>query len=74
KIFPNPTEGQFTINNIKADDVIVLTEVSGRQMLKTIASGETQQLNISQMAQGLYLITVSRNGKIVVNDKIIKVK
>jgi hypothetical protein len=74
KVFPNPAAGPIRISNIKMGDVIVLTDVSGRQLLKKRASNETQVLDVSSMAQGIYFISIIRDGKIVANDKITKVK
>ena len=72
KIFPNPTTGPLRISNIKIGDVIILTDASGRQLLKQLATQETQMLNINSMAQGIYFISIIRSGKIVINDKITK--
>ena len=72
KVFPNPTMGAIRISNIKTGDVILLTDVSGRQLLKKRSNSETQMLNISTMAQGVYFISIARDSKIVANDKITK--
>ena len=71
-VYPNPTSGVITIRNIKSGDVIVLTDVTGRQMLKKQASADTQMLDIHSLAQGMYFISIMRDGKVVVNDKITK--
>ncbi|MEO6820160.1 MAG: BspA family leucine-rich repeat surface protein, partial [Ginsengibacter sp.] len=71
-VFPNPTSGFITIRNIKSGDVIVLTDVAGRQMLKKQASTETQILDIHSLAQGMYFMSVTRDGELVLNEKIIK--
>ena len=72
KVFPNPTTGQVRIINITIGDEILLTDVMGRKLLKQLATNETQMLNISSMAQGIYLISIFRNGKIVITKKITK--
>ena len=71
-VYPNPTSGSITIRNIKSGDVIVLTDVTGRQMLKKQATAETQMLDIHSLAQGMYFMSVRRDGKVVMNDKITK--
>lgn len=72
KIFPNPTTGPTTISNIETGDVIVLTDVIGQKILKQLATGETQKLNINFLAPGVYLISIFRGGKIIMTDKITK--
>lgn len=74
KIFPNPTTGPFTVSNIAAGDVIVLTDITGRQLLRKQAGNETELLDMSAMTQGLYFIKITRNGRIVANDKITKLR
>jgi surface protein len=71
-VYPNPTSGSITINNIKTGDVIILTDVSGREMLKSKATAETQMLDVHSLAQGLYFMSIIRDGKVVMNDKITK--
>ena len=71
-VFPNPTVGPLRINNTKIGDVIILTDVSGWQLLKQSATSGSQMFNISSMPQGIYFISIIRSGKIVMNDKITK--
>ena len=71
-VYPNPTSSSITINNIKSGDVTVLTDITGRQMLKKHANAETQILDIHSLAQGIYFISVMRDGKVVMKDKITK--
>ena len=72
QIFPNPTTGLITLSNTKIDDMIVLTDITGRQLLKKQASTEKEMLDIHSLGQGMYFITIMRDGKIVVNEKITK--
>jgi surface protein len=72
KIFPNPTTGQVTISNISIGDGILLTDVLGGKLWNQIATGETQVLNVSLMAQGIYFVSIIRGGKIVLTKKITK--
>ncbi|MEO6819063.1 MAG: BspA family leucine-rich repeat surface protein [Ginsengibacter sp.] len=71
-VFPNPASGFITIRNIKTGDVIILTDITGRQMLKKQASAERQIMDIQSFSKGMYFISVVRDGKIVFNDKITK--
>ncbi|MEO6820732.1 MAG: T9SS type A sorting domain-containing protein, partial [Ginsengibacter sp.] len=71
-VYPNPTSGSITIRHIKTGDVIVLTDITGRQMLKKQANAETQMIDIHLLAQGMYFMSVMRDGVKVMNDKITK--
>lgn len=72
KIFPNPTTGAVMISNIQIGDAILLTDAIGRKLLTQLATAETQILNISLMAQGIYPISIIRKGKIIITVKITK--
>jgi hypothetical protein len=56
-IYPNPTEGQFTISNVKEGDYSI-TDVAG----KVVASGkvfENQKIDVSELLKGYYFVNVS---------------
>jgi len=72
KVFPNPTKGPVRISNIKIGDVILLTDAIGQKLQQELATDETQILNIHLMAQGIYLISIMRRGKILITAKITK--
>jgi surface protein len=72
KIFPNPTTGPIRIINLGIGDVILLTNVIGQKLLEQLATDETQLLDIHLMADGIYLISIIRNNKIVITKKITK--
>jgi surface protein len=72
KVFPNPTTGPVRISNIKIGDVILLTDAIGQKLQQELATDETQMLNIHLMAQGIYLISIMRRGKILITAKITK--
>jgi hypothetical protein len=69
-VYPNPTEGQFTVSNVKEGDYLI-TDVAG----KVVSSGkvfENQKIDVSDLLKGYYFVNVS-NGtsagvqKILVN-------
>ena len=72
KVFPNPTTGAVRISNIRIGDVILLTDVVGQKLSSQMATDETQRLNIDLMANGIYLISIMRKGRIVITHKITK--
>jgi hypothetical protein len=72
KIFPNPTTGPIRIINLEIGDVILLTNVIGQKLLQQFPTDQTQMLDIHLMAQGIYLISIIRDNKIVITKKITK--
>ena len=56
-VYPNPTEGQFTVSNVKEGDYSI-TDVAG----KVVASGkvfENQKIDVSDLLKGYYFVNVS---------------
>jgi hypothetical protein len=74
KIYPNPTDGIFTVemNNLNNSGTITISNLLGEVMIKTSYknSGMTM-LNISRLKQGFYLIQVN-DGKSSITQKILK--
>ena len=70
KVYPNPTNDKFVID---FDGVasIKLYDMSGKEVLKQTANGQTE-INISHLSQGVYYIQVVSEGKVVGNSKIVK--
>ncbi|MEO8516490.1 MAG: T9SS type A sorting domain-containing protein [Flavobacterium sp.] len=55
RVFPNPSNGVFTVDTVMATDVIVL-DITGKEVFK--ASNVTNQasLNLTNLQKGLYLL------------------
>jgi len=56
-VYPNPTEGQFTVSNVKEGDYSI-TDVAG----KVVSSGkvfENQKIDVSDLLKGYYFVNVS---------------
>jgi Secretion system C-terminal sorting domain len=76
-IFPNPTNGEFTIKNIdfsNNETFVNVYDVLGNQIIKNEKiDSNSKILNISDFATGLYFIKiVDNNNSILYSDKIIK--
>lgn len=71
KIYPNPATDYLEIKNesLSNFDQIILSDLSGKILLdqKTL---DTQKLNLDNFADGLYLITLLRQNKIIHAEKI----
>ncbi|HTL80958.1 MAG TPA: T9SS type A sorting domain-containing protein [Bacteroidia bacterium] len=67
-IYPNPSEGQFTIEfaaNINDAD-IVITDLEGRVVYQSretgIVSGQTKQIDLGNESAGIYLMSINADG------------
>lgn len=61
-IFPNPTNGILNITSV-SDAKVELFDVTGKQVLltTTVSASKTQQVNISSLVEGVYILKVSNN-------------
>ncbi len=72
-VYPNPTQGEVNIVGIGKNDMVKITDLTGRVVRIYENSGEnTLKLNLVDINAGLYVITVTNNGKLVHTDRIIK--
>jgi len=70
KIYPNPNNGDFTIESQLAIDLLIINELG--QTIKTIqlSSANNLQLKVSDLSNGIYFI-VGKNKTTNINQKII---
>lgn len=67
KIFPNPTEGPITISAQSETEELTweIWNIYGNQVLKGKTIGESKLIDLSDFADGVYLLKVQVNGNIV---------
>lgn len=77
KVYPNPSNGQFTLSfnsDVAENLTVTITNNLGQKVLEekttTTAGTFTKQINMNQAAQGIYHITIS-NGKNIAGYKMI---
>jgi hypothetical protein len=60
QVYPNPNQGEFTIElaNGSAKSIVV-TDVTGRVVLTTSTSLDSMNLNIVELANGVYYVSIS---------------
>ncbi len=72
-VYPNPTNGQFTISGLDKGMLIEMFDYTGKKVSITSASDINMQLNISNQPNGIYLIRIlDKDGNLVSMRKIIK--
>ena len=64
-LYPNPTNGNLTINNIKSDDYILeIIDLTGKVIMKTPINGLNKiTLNVSNLSNGVYFIKLGNQFK-----------
>jgi len=70
KISPNPAQDFIRISGL-AHAKIVLTNISGKQVLSQTVTSDNEQINIQRFASGIYILKIISEGK-TYTEKIIK--
>lgn len=64
RLYPNPNNGQFTIEGKNADHTIEIHNGLGQLLLRQRATQQSTQLNLHQMPNGIYHISVYAAGEV----------
>lgn len=60
EIFPNPSSEAVSVRWTHRADLLTLTDASGREVLRQIASGKSQtSLDVNNLPRGIYLLRLS---------------
>ncbi|MBP6389684.1 MAG: T9SS type A sorting domain-containing protein [Flavobacteriales bacterium] len=65
-LYPNPARGSVRVNSITADPhaMIVVADVTGRELLRDRMTGTTQTLNVIDLPRGVYMVSLhTTNGE-----------
>lgn len=72
-VYPNPFGNNLTINGLKADDHILLSDVTGRILLSKEAAQSVESLDTKELAAGYYIIKLfSEDGSLKGNVPVVK--
>ncbi|MBK0382361.1 T9SS type A sorting domain-containing protein [Pedobacter sp. SD-b] len=72
-VYPNPTKGLVNLQGLVKGDLVIVTDLVGRTLISKKYDGENaMNLNLDQNNSGVYLLSVSRNGKITSTNRIVK--
>ncbi|MCO6495825.1 MAG: BspA family leucine-rich repeat surface protein [Bacteroidetes bacterium] len=55
QVYPNPTDGIITIVGIEGQSFLV-TDIQGRKLLRGTLQNETQEIDLTELAQGIYFV------------------
>lgn len=71
-VSPNPSNGQFLFSNLEKETMIEIFDVVGNLIYKEISKGETQAIDLSEKAKGIYFYCISNKNKKIQQGKIIR--
>ncbi len=73
KIFPNPFTKQTTIkfDNLYNNVSIAMYNLVGQQLLETVFTGDEYIIERNSLAQGIYVLKIKFNGKLILIDRLV---
>ncbi len=74
-VYPNPTTDLITLDfktSAGLLNVLTITDLNGKVLQQVKVTNETEQLNFSNYANGIYFLTVTENNQLIKSFKIIK--
>jgi ELWxxDGT repeat protein len=60
KLYPNPANSQFFINNLIPGDAILITDITGKLVHFEVASAKEMKMNVN-LSSGLYFVSILGN-------------
>jgi hypothetical protein len=73
KIYPNPFNENFFVENSLADNLTIeIYDITGKRIFNKTINKEKQTINISTFSQGVYYVRVFLNDSEIFNKKVIK--
>ena len=71
-IFPNPANDVLNVNNTIIGDELIVYDFLGKVISKSVANSTQQSILIKDFNQGVYLISVIRNGHLINKRFVVK--
>ncbi len=74
EIYPNPTTGKLVVSNHNIEGQITVYSMQGKAITSFIASADkTTEINIDELAEGIYFIELKDNtGAVVLTERVLK--
>lgn len=71
KVYPNPTNNYITIDGISSEELKTITviDVNGKKVSAVL---NNNQIDISGLPSGIYMLRIVTNEGTVLNEKIVK--
>ena len=71
-IYPNPATDVLNVNNTIIGDELIVYDYLGKVISKSVANSMQQSILIKDFNQGVYLISVIRNGHLINKRFVVK--
>ena len=71
-LYPNPATESVTLKNLPFFSEIEITDALGQRVLEMNSDNSLQQIDLSHFSQGMYLIKIQKNGKVIFREKLVK--
>jgi hypothetical protein len=72
QVYPNPASGVINISGVAKDNIIRLTDITGKIVMEQKVESNIAAINLGTLSADMYLIQVVENGKIVHIQKVVK--
>ncbi|MCT2562336.1 T9SS type A sorting domain-containing protein [Chryseobacterium herbae] len=69
-MYPNPAKDMIYLDHLPGETVVHITDMSGRNLLSQKYNEKKVSIPASQLTNGVYLIQVQSQGKIILSDKL----
>ena len=74
-VYPDPTNGMFTVSGVTIGQIVEVYNAIGQQISSAVADDTTMHFNISDKADGIYLVRILyKDGTVAGQTKMIKTK
>ncbi|MEB2778122.1 T9SS type A sorting domain-containing protein [Algoriphagus sp. D3-2-R+10] len=72
KIYPNPANDVLFVNGLVTDTKIELLDMVGRKVYSGVSNNERENINISNLSTGNYIIQLTSNDGQRMTGKVVK--
>ena len=66
EIFPNPSIGVITVVSNAIGEQLIITDITGQIIYRTIINSDSQQIDFSNYANGIYILTCGNRSKKII--------
>lgn len=73
-IYPNPTTNNVQIEGLEGTEMIRIYDVAGRMVYHTEAKNVTETIQLNNLSEGTYQVTITQTNGDVATHKIVKLK
>lgn len=72
QLYPNPAENEFLVRAEREIDQITLSDINGKQVVVDLPHVKTTSVNVSDLKQGIYLVTIKTNQSVITKRLIVR--